>query len=288
MTTKRDYYDILGVTKSANQAEIKQAYRKQALQFHPDRNKSSDAESKFKEINEAYEILGNSQKRQTYDQFGHQAFDPSSGFGGGPQTGRQGPFTYSYTSQGGNPFNFGGGDFSDPFDIFESFFGGGNPFGQARQKPHYSLRLSFMEAVRGTKKTIIHQGKSYDVKIPAGADTGTRIRFADFDVSMEIQAHDRFKRDGYDVFIDQPIKVTTATLGGEEVVPSLDEPIKIKVRAGTQSHNMVRLKGQGVPHLQGSGRGDLYIRLIVAVPSSLSREERKLFQKIDQIWENQS
>jgi DnaJ-class molecular chaperone len=282
MSTKRDFYDVLGVTKTATKAELKQAYRKMALKFHPDRNKEADAESKFKEVNEAYEILSNDQKRQAYDQFGHQAFDPSSGFGGGANAGRSGPFTYTYSS-GGNPGNFGFGDFSDPFDIFESFFGGGNPFGRAQQKPHYSLRIGFMEAVKGVQKTIVHQGKSYDVKIPAGADNGTRIRFNEFDVSIDVLPHETFKRDGYDVFVDYPIKLTTAVLGGVEEVPSLDKPIKIKVRAGTQPNMMIRLQEQGVKHLRGSGRGDLYIRFIVTIPSSLSREERKLYQKLEKV-----
>jgi DnaJ-class molecular chaperone len=290
MTSKRDYYDILGLQKSATKADIKQAYRKLALKFHPDRNKAPDAENQFKEINEAYEVLNNDQKRQTYDQFGHQAFDQASGFGGfgGANAGRQGPFTYTYTNQSGaNPFNFGFGDFSDPFDIFESFFGGAG-FHQGRPKPHYSLKISFMEAVSGTKKTIIHQGKSHEVKIPAGADNGTRIRFTDFDVSVDVLPHESFKRDRYDIFADHFISLTTAVLGGVEEVPSLTKPIKIKIRSGTQSHTMVRLKGQGVPYLRGQGRGDLYIRLIITVPSSLSREERHLFQQIDQIWQNQN
>lgn len=282
MSTKRDFYDVLGVAKGATKDELKKAYRKMALKFHPDRNKEADAESKFKEVNEAYEILSNDQKRQAYDQFGHQAFDPSSGFGGGANAGRSGPFTYTY-SGGGNPGNFGFGDFSDPFDIFESFFGGGNPFGRAQQKPHYSLRIGFMEAVNGTQKTIIHQGKSFNVKIPAGADNGTRIRFNEFDVSLDVLPHETFKRDGYDVFIDYAIKLTTAVLGGVAEVPSLEKPIKIKVRAGTQPNMMIRLQGQGIAHLRGSGRGDFYIRFIITIPSSLSREERKLYQKLEKI-----
>lgn len=283
MTTKRDFYEILGVTKSATKEELKKAYRKMALKYHPDRNKEADAESKFKEVNEAYEILSNDQKRASYDQFGHQAFDPSSGFGGSANAGRSGPFTYTYTNSGGGPGNFGFGDFSDPFDIFESFFGGGNPFGRAQQKPHYSLRIKFMEAVKGTQKTIIHQGKTYEVKIPIGADNGTRIRFNDFDVSIDVLPDETFKRDGYDVFIDHKIKLTTAVLGGVEEIPSLEKPIKIKVRNGTQPNTMIRLQGQGIKHLRGSGRGDLYIRFIIVVPSSLSREERKLYQKLEKV-----
>jgi len=185
MATKRDYYDILGVTKGVSAEELKKAYRKKALEFHPDKNKDKDAGAKFKEINEAYEILSDNQKKKAYDQFGHAAFDPSSGFGGfgeaGAKTGRAGPFTYTYTSSGGNPFGgMGQGDFSDPFDIFESFFGGVNPFRRGPQKPHYSIKVGFMEAVRGVERTLVHQGESHKVKIPAGADNGTRIQFKDF------------------------------------------------------------------------------------------------------------
>ena len=151
MTTKRDFYEVLGVNKTASDAEIKKAYRQQALKYHPDRNKSADATEKFKEISEAYEVLSDQKKRETYDQFGHSAFDPAQGFGaggpfGGSQTYRQGPFTYTYTTSGAGPgggfggFDFGG--FSDPFEIFESFFGGGrSPFRQARQLPRYGLRI---------------------------------------------------------------------------------------------------------------------------------------------------
>src|SRR5260221_81720 len=133
MPTKRDFYEVLGLKKGATAAEIKSAYRKMALKFHPDRNKEKDAEEKFKEINEAYQVLSDNNKRQTYDQFGHAAFDPAAGgaagnpFAGGARTG---PFTWSYSNTNagaGNPFE--GMDFSDPFEIFESFFGGAGGFG---------------------------------------------------------------------------------------------------------------------------------------------------------------
>src|SRR5688572_21904946 len=143
MATKRDYYDILGVTKSVSSTDLKSAYRKLALKWHPDKNKESGAEAKFKEINEAYEVLGNAEKKAKYDQFGHAAFDPSAGFGGaqGGHSYRQGPFTYTYSTGGGFEDLFGsqgGQGFSDPFNIFESFFGGQNPFGGSYQpKPHY-------------------------------------------------------------------------------------------------------------------------------------------------------
>ena len=146
---KRDFYETLGVNKSASKDEIKSAYRKQAMQWHPDKNKSPEAEEKFKEINEAYEVLSNTDKKSAYDQFGHAAFDPSSGgFGGQTHTQQNGPFSYSWQSQNGGQgtdFDFGG--FSNPFDIFEQFFGGGQSFNfggqQRRQIPTYKIQISF-------------------------------------------------------------------------------------------------------------------------------------------------
>jgi DnaJ-class molecular chaperone len=292
MPTKRDYYDVLSVSKNASEAEIKKAYRRKALEFHPDKNKSANAESKFKEVNEAYEVLSDQQKRQTYDQFGHAAFDPSSGFGGfggaGTKTGRTGPFTYTYTNAGGNPFSdFGQGDFSDPFDIFESFFGGANPFRRGPAKPHYSIKISFMEAVKGVEKTIVHQGETHTVRIPPGADNGTMIRFNGFDVSVDVLPHDVFKRDGDDVFLDHEIAITTAVLGGVAEIPTLDEKtVKIKVRAGTQPNSMVRLKGKGILNLGGRGMGDQYIRLVVKIPETLNSQEKKLFLKLKETMES--
>ena len=197
MVTKRDYYEILGLKKTATAAEIKSAYRKMALKYHPDKNKESDAEQKFKEINEAYQVLSDEKKRQMYDQFGHAAFDPASGMGnmGGFQ---QGPFTWSYTTDRGGGQEGANFDFGDPFEIFEQFFGGG--FSRAR-RPRYGLTIEFMEAVHGVEKEIEINGKKHTVRIPAGANDGTRLRFDEFDVSIEVKTHSRFKRDGYDVFL---------------------------------------------------------------------------------------
>lgn len=284
MGTNRDFYEILGVSKTATEAEIKSAYRKMALKFHPDKNKAADAEEKFKEINEAYQILSNKEKRQAYDQFGHAAFDPAAGgaygnpFAGGFRTG--GPFTYSYNYSSGNPFQQGNIDFDDPFDIFESFFGGG--FGRAA-RPRYSLTIDFMEAVKGTTKDVEIDGKKKTIKVPAGANEGTRIRFDDFDVTINVRPDDRFKRDNYDLYLDQEISFVTAALGGEVAVPTVDDTLKLKVRPGTQSHTLVRLRGEGVPHVQGKGKGDLYVRLIVNVPEKLTKEQTQVLEQLAQL-----
>lgn len=284
MTNKRDYYDILGVDKTASAADIKKAYRQKALEFHPDRNKTADAEAKFKEVNEAYEILSNSEKRAAYDRFGHAAFDPSAGSPfSSAGTNRSGPFSYTYYTSG-SPGDFADafGGFSDPFDIFESFFGGASPFRRGPQKPHYSLRISFMEAVKGAAKKVVHQGKEYTINIPAGASDGTRIRYPDFDISFNVSPDSVFKRDGYDLYLDQEIPFTLAVLGGSITVPSLDKDIKIKIRPGTQPGTLIRLSGKGVKHLQGSRRGDLYIRLIVTIPEKLTSRQKQLIKELHQ------
>jgi molecular chaperone DnaJ len=286
MTTNRDYYEILGVGKTATDAELKAAYRKKALEFHPDKNKDPGAEEKFKEVNQAYEILRNAEKRKMYDQFGHAAFDPRAGYGAPGAAGasgfrQSGPFTWSYSSSGANPFADFGTDFSDPFDIFEQFFGGGSPFGaRQRAKPHYSLKVDFMDAATGSERTIIHQGTEHTIKIPAGANDGTRIRYPDFDVSIDVKPHELFKRDGYDVFIDHAIPFTAAALGGETKVPTIDGEVKLKIRPGTKSGTLVRLKGKGIPYIRQSHRGDEYVRLMVEVPTSLSREQKKMMEEL--------
>ena len=289
MVTKRDFYEVLGVSKSASAAEIKKAYRQLALKFHPDRNKEAAAAEKFKEISEAYEILSNSQKKQNYDQCGHAAFDPASGFGGfggfgGARGGtyRQGPFTYTYSTSGGAPGGFGA-DFSDPFEIFESFFGGASPFGRAQRLPRYGVRIELTEAYKGTTRKLVHQGREYEVKIPAGAEDGTSIRFDSFYVTVEVKPDSKFRRDGADLFVDQPISFTQAVLGATVKVPTMDGDLKLKIRPGTQPGTLFRLRGKGMPRLRFSGRGDQYVRLLVEVPSKLSHKQKQLLNEFDRV-----
>jgi DnaJ-class molecular chaperone len=273
MASKRDYYDILGLSKTATKEEIKKAYRKLAMQHHPDKNKAADAEAKFKEMNEAYEVLGDEKKRATYDQYGHAAFDPNSGMGGGNPFGGAGGFSYQYQQGGANPF---GG--ADPFDIFEQFFGG-QGFGGPR-KPRYGIGVTFEEAIKGTEKTVSIDGKKQTIKIPAGVDDGTRIRFSEYDIIVSVADHPRFKRDGLDLFVDEKIDFVTAVLGGTREIETLSGKLKIKVKSGTESHTMLRLRGEGAPSLRSNQKGDLYVRLIIDVPKKVNRSQKQALEKL--------
>lgn len=289
---EKDYYQVLGVSKNASPQEVKQAYRKLALQFHPDRNKSKEAEGKFKEVTRAYEVLSDPQKRQAYDQFGHTAFEQGAGQGSGGQTrtGRYGPFTYTYRTSG-EPFDFsarGGsgsdwdfGGFSDPFEIFEQFFGGASPFGAQKRRPVYSLTLDFMEAVKGVEKKITVDGKTQTVKIPAGIDDGSRIRFGDYDIVVDVRPHPSFQREGADIISEETISFVQAALGTEILVETIDGKIKLRVPAGTQPGSVFRLRGKGAPYLRGSDRGDHYVRIKVIIPKNLTSRQRKLLEELE-------
>lgn len=288
MGEEKDYYKILGVSKNANMDEIKKAYRKLALSYHPDRNKSKEAHEKFKEINQAYEVLSDPNKRKAYDQYGSAAF--SQGFpGGGPfggvsgetRQGRYGPFTYTYTT-GGEGFDFDFGGFSDPFEIFEQFFGGGSPFGaQARRRPLYSLTIDFMEAVHGTTKKITIEGKTQTIKIPKGVDNGSRIRFGDYDVVLTVKPSNKFKREGSDIISEAQISFFQAALGDAINIETIDGPIKLRIPAGTQPNTVIRLRQKGVPHLHSSGRGDQYVRIKVSVPKHLTGRQKRLLEELE-------
>jgi DnaJ-class molecular chaperone len=288
MATNRDYYEILGVPRNATEREIKSAYRRLALQWHPDRNKSPEAEKKFKEINEAYEVLSDPKKRQKYDQFGHAAFSAAGGFGGqeNPFAGfeggwtQQGPFRVRF-SYGGSPFS--DFDFSDPFSIFEEFFGG-SPFGTRQQRPHVSVDIDFLEAYRGCEKNVVVGGKVRKVKIPAGVDNGSRIRFSDFFVTVNVRPHPVFQREGDDIFIDVEVPLYVAIRGGEVTIPTPEGETSIRLRSGTQSGSVIQLAGYGMPRLNAAGRGNLYIRIHVQIPdySKLSRQQKEAIEKLKQ------
>jgi DnaJ-class molecular chaperone len=140
-----------------------------------------------------------------------------------------------------------------------------------------------MEAVNGVEKEVEIDGKKHSVKIPPGANDGTRLRFDEFDVTIEVKTHPRFKRDGYDVFLVEKIPLTTALLGGNIEIPTLkEEKLKLKIRPGTQSHSLIRLREEGVPRLRGRGRGDLYVRIVIDLPEKLTREQKKLVEELKQ------
>lgn len=283
---KKDFYEVLGVPKNATKDEIKSAYRKSALKFHPDRNKASDAEEKFKEINEAYEVLSNDQKKTAYDQYGHAAFDPNSGgFGGHTYTQQNGPFNFTYSQGGGNTsgsdFDFGG--FSNPFDIFEQFFGGGSFGGQTRQNKRletYKISITFLEAANGVEKEFTIDGKRKKIKIPAGVDDGQRIRFQDFLLYVDVQSDKIFKREGNDVFITITLSFSQAVLGTVLEVPTLTDPLKVKVKPGTQPNTLVRLRGKGIRDVNGYSVGDFYIRLMIEIPTRLNFRQKELIKEL--------
>lgn len=284
-----DYYEVLGVPKTASDAELKAAYRKQALKWHPDRNKTAEATEKFKEINHAYEVLSDAKKRQLYDQYGKEAFEKggfgrASGNGGSPFGGNYGPFTYTYSSGGGaNPFEgFDFGGFSDPFDIFEQFFGGfGSQTRSRKPRDVYEMRLTFDEAVRGVERQTVIKGKNKSIKIPAGVDDGMRVRFADFDVLVRVTPHPKFKREGQDVYLEQEISISQAINGGVIEVPTLDGQVQLRLRPGTQSGTTVRLRGQGIVYPQTSRRGDEYIIYRVKIPDRVSSKAKKLLEELE-------
>lgn len=281
-----DYYEVLGVSKSATDAEIKTSYRKQALKWHPDRNKTPEANEKFKQINKAFEVLSDPKKKEMYDQYGSEAFE-KGGFGGaGPQgyNYRQGPFTYTYTSSGENPFegvDFGG--FSDPFEIFEQFFGFQSPFsrgGRRVRREVYEMDLTFDEAVHGVEKHTVIKGDRKTIKIPAGVNDGTRIRFSDFDVQVSVRPHPYFRREGQDIYFEKEISYPLAVLGGVIEVPTIDGQVKLKVRSGTQSGTALRLRGQGIPYPNSSRRGDQYIVFRIKTPDRVSSKGKKLLEEL--------
>ncbi len=290
MADTHDYYSILGISKTASVDEIKRAYRKLALEHHPDRNRGNKAsEEKFKEVTKAYEVLSDPKKREMYDQVGHAAFEQGGGgaggfnpfgggFGGQQQGGRYGPFTYTYSTNGGGDF----GGFSDPFDIFEQFFGGASPFGQRARRPVYSLTITFDEAVHGAEKNVTIDGKKEKIKIPAGVDSGSRIRFKDYDVVMDVMPDKVFQREGHDIITEHEVTFPQAVLGEEIIVETIDGPVKIRVPAGTQPNTLIRLRGKGVPHLRGSGKGDHYVRIKVAIPKQISKRQRELLEEFEQ------
>ena len=357
---KRDYYEVLGVSKTAADADIKKAYRKLAKENHPDLHPGDQAaEAQFKEINEAYEILSNSDKRSRYDQFGFAGVDPN----------------YAAQQGGGFGGGFDGGfDFGDLGDIFGSFFGGG--FGGARSRTgpqrgeslRTGLTITFEEAAFGCEKEValerveqcpdckgsgaapgtspetcsncggsgavqqrrqtpmgvfattgpcprcggkgktisspckscggtgqIRKRKTVKVSIPAGIDNGQIISLrgqgnagknggpaGDLQIVITVQPHQLFRRDGSDVYCDAPITFTQAVLGGDLEIPTIDGKVSYTLPEGTQTGSTFRLKGKGIPNVNGRGRGDQFVTVHIETPRGLSREQKEALRKFSE------
>lgn len=294
---KKDFYETLGLSKNASDAEIKSAYRKLARKHHPDVDKTAGAEAKFKEVSEAYQVLSDSNKKKAYDQFGHAAFDRSQGggAGAGPFGGGFDPFgggarTYSWSTGGGQNADFDFGGFSDPFDLFEQIFGmaGGSPFGGMRRRPTYQLSVSFNEALRGVEKEIEveqrdNQGRvsrnRMKIKIPAGVDEGTRMRFGEMDIVFRVASPTNFVREGADLFSDVTLGIPQVVLGDTIDVETVHGVVKLKIPIGTQPGSLIRIKGKGMPNLRG-GMGDQYVRVRLDIPKNLSVEEKHLYEQL--------
>ncbi|KKQ67483.1 MAG: Chaperone CbpA protein [Candidatus Daviesbacteria bacterium GW2011_GWA2_38_24] len=288
MAAKRDYYEILGVSKNATGAEIKSAYRRLARKHHPDIDKSSDAAEKFKEVSEAYQVLSDQNKRKTYDQFGHTAFQNGAGGFGDAGFNPFGGFrTYSYTS--GNPnVEFDFSDFQDPFSLFEQFFGMGG-FGDAfRRRPTYQMNLSFDEAISGTTKEIEVEKRERNgtvkrermtIRVPAGVDDGTRMRFGEIEIVFRVRSHPEFTREGSDILSEKTLTIPQLVLGDTIEVNTIEGSVKVKIPAGTEPGALVRIKGRGVASLRG-GKGDHYVRIKVDIPKNLSAKEKKLYEEL--------
>jgi curved DNA-binding protein len=297
----RDYYDVLGVPRNASQDDIKSAYRKLARKYHPDVNKEPDAEDRFKEVSEAYEVLRDPEKRERYDRLGPnwkagqdvsgaEGFDFNGGGGGG----------------GGGGFrdvrmDFGeGADFSDFFEsLFGSrmggrgggFGGGGGGFGGFSTRggdQEATLELTLEEAARGGRRKIsLGDGRDYEVNIPPGTRDGQRIRLAgeggqgagggprgDLFLRVRLKPDPRFRVEGNDLYTDLPVTPWEAALGATVDVPTLDGVSRVKVPAGSSCGRKLRLRGEGL------GDGDLYASVSIKVPKKLSRDERKLFEEL--------
>ncbi|MHC4994349.1 MAG: DnaJ C-terminal domain-containing protein [Planctomycetota bacterium] len=307
----RDYYDILGVSKKADDAAIKKAYRKLAKKYHPDVNKEPGAKERFNEAQEAYDVLSDSEKRGLYDQFGH------AGVGaGGPGGGHAHGF---HTGPGGATVDFGQGGFNVD-DLFNQFFGaggggrrgpggpggmggmggmgggmgGGRPRPRKGQDLHHTVNVTFDTAVHGGSTSLRLQGaggaESVDVKVPKGVETGAKLRLrgrghpspnggapGDLILTIHVGNHPWFTRKGLDLYVDLPISIDEAVFGAEVEAPTLNGKATVKIPAGATTGQKLRLRDAGMEDAKGA-KGNLYVVLKVDVPSDLTDEQRQLFE----------
>jgi curved DNA-binding protein len=296
----KDYYKILGVERGASEDEIKRQYRKLAMKHHPDQNPDDPtSESRFKEINEAYEVLGDREKRSRYDHLGSSYREWEN------RGGRPGNFDWSQWAgapQGGVRVEMGdlgemfGGGFSD---FFNAIFGGlgsqpqsgaSGRIGRGRDVQQ-TIRISLQEAYSGTTRAFRIDGKSIEVKIPAGAKTGTKVRVSgkgesgarnrgDLFLAIEVTADPRFERRGDDLHTEVEVDLYTAVLGGEVTVPTPGGDVVLTIPPGSQPGQSFRLARRGMPKLKSKGEGDLYVHIDVKLPEKLSAKERNLFEQL--------
>lgn len=296
----KDYYKVLGVSKESSQAEIKKAYKKLARKYHPDVNPNNkDAETRFKEINEAYQVIGKEENRKKYDQFGQDWKHADEINRARSHAGGQGYQQYQYT---GNP----GGE-QDFADFFESIFGaqsrgGGAGFGGfGGRQTHFKgedmqaeLTLQLTDVLTTQKRTLTLNGKNIRITVPAGVENGQRIRLkghggkgvnggpdGDLYIRFNIQNNTKFRREKANLYKTIDLDLYIAVLGGEVLVDTLDGQVKLKIKAGTQGNSQVRLKGKGFPkYKKDNDKGDLIVTYQIKIPTELSDKERQLFTEL--------
>lgn len=287
----KDYYQILGVGRNASAEDIRKAYRKLAMKYHPDRNPGDkQAEERFKEINEAYQVLNDPQKRAHYDRLG-------SAYSSWQQRGAPGGFDWGQWVSGGGPGGVRveyGGNLDDLFgeglfsEFFRTIFGGGG-MGVPQSAPAYQqpVEITLQEAYQGTTRQIQSDGKRVGVKIPPGVRTGSKVRAAgagpgghDLYLVIEVKEDPRFERKGNDLYTTSRVNVFTAILGGEAEVDTMSGKVKLTIPPGTQPEQVFRLTGRGMPHLKNpSHKGDLFVKLKVEIPRYLSSKQRELLEE---------
>lgn len=324
MKQKRDYYEVLGINRNASEDEIKKAFRKLAKKYHPDTNVgNADAEEKFKEVTEAYEILSDAKKRKMYDQFGHAAFDGSAA---GSNAYSDAYSRGGFQNGGYQEFHFEGGDGDDIFEqIFGNAFHGGGFGGFHRssshsggfhrggfgsgvyqskgQDAHADVNVAFREAAFGCKKTIQLQSPSdgriqrIEVTIPAGIDDGQSIRLrgkgmpgigggeaGDLFLKVHVMEDSGYERKGSDVYTTAQIPFTTAVFGGEVTIQTLYGNVLCKIKPGTQSGSKIRLRGKGIVSMNHSAvRGDQYVKIEIQVPRNLNAKEQQKLREFEQM-----